>query len=119
VSSCNGCSDAIITWVKKKIGPAVNIVQSAEEVLKKEIPVAVAYLDSVEGNDADELNEAAKQQDGIEFYMTADAQLAKKVGLDKKTPALVLLKQQNEKVVTFGMWHFITWTIATSSLMFE
>lgn len=96
------CSESIITWVKKKIGPAVSVVTSAEEVLEKEIPVAVAYLESVEGNDAAELNEAAKQQDGVEFFMTADAQIAKKFGLDSKTPALVLLKKQNEKVSTFG-----------------
>lgn len=94
-------SDSIVTWVKKKIGPAVNIVRSAEEVLEKEIPVAVAYLESVKGNDAEELNEAAKQQDGVDFYMTDDAKLASKLGLDKKTPALVLLKKQNENVVAF------------------
>lgn len=105
------CSDAIITWVKKKIGPAVSIVQSAEDVLEKEIPVAVAYLDSVTGKDAEELSEVAKKQDGVEFYMTADAQIANEFGLDKKSPALVLLKKQNEKVVTFGTWHFIRWTL--------
>lgn len=74
----------------------------AEDVLEKEIPVAVAYLDSLEGEHVDELNQAAIQQDGVEFYMTKDAEIAKQLGLGNKAPALVVLKKQNEKLVSFG-----------------
>lgn len=91
----------IITWVEKRIGDAVSIIKSAEEVLEIEAPIAVAYLDSVEGDDAELFVAAARQEDGVEFHMTDDAQIAKKIGLDQKTPALVLLKKQNEKVATF------------------
>lgn len=99
--------------MEKRIGDAVSIIKSAEEVLEIEAPIAVAYLDSVEGDDA-ELFVAAARQDGVEFHMTDDAQIAKKFGLDQKTPALVLLKKQNEKVATFGTClhsHFTTGTI--------
>lgn len=98
-------SDDIVNWVKKRMGPAVNIVKSAadaDDVLESQAPIVVAYLESVEGADADELIAAARLEDGVEFHMTADEQTAKKFGLDKKAPALVLLKKQNEKVATFG-----------------
>lgn len=52
--------------------------------------------------EAEEYIAAARQEDGVQFYMTADAEIAKKFGLDKKTPSLVLLKSQNEKVANFG-----------------
>jgi hypothetical protein len=35
--------------------------------------------------------------------MTGDVDIAKVFGLNKKAPALVLLKKQNEKLSTFGM----------------
>lgn len=89
--------------MEKRIRPAVRIIKSAEEVLESETPIAVAYLDSVDGNDAEEFIAVARQEDGVEFHMTADSEIAKKFGLDQKTPALVLLKKQNEKVATFGM----------------
>ncbi|KAG0565399.1 hypothetical protein KC19_8G187000 [Ceratodon purpureus] len=94
-------SDEIISWVERRIGPTVSIIKSAEEVLESENPIAVAYLDSVDGNDAQEFIGAATEEDGVEFHMTADAEVAKKFGLDKKTPALVLLKKENEKVAIF------------------
>ena len=88
--------------MKKRIEPAVSIIKSAEEVLESESPIAVAYLDSVEGKDAEEFIAAARLEDGVEFHVTADAQIAKKLGLDSKTPALVLLR--NEEVATFGTY---------------
>jgi protein disulfide-isomerase A1 len=98
--------------VKKKTGPAVTIIKSAADVdalLESEDPVAVAYLSSVEGADADEFTAVARLEDGVEFHMTADEQIAKKLGLVTNAPALVLLKKQDEKVSTFGMHHIILW----------
>jgi hypothetical protein len=56
-----------------------------------------------QGKDAEELTAVARQEDGIWFYMTGDVDIAKVFGLNKKAPALVLLKKQNEKLSTFGM----------------
>ncbi len=58
-----------------------------------------------QGKDAEELTAAARQEDGIWFYVTGDADIAKIFGLNK-APALVLLKKQNEKRSTFGMISF-------------
>ena len=101
--------------MERRIGPTVSIIKSAE-VLESENPIAVAYLDSVDGNDAQEFIGAAMEEDGVEFHMTADAEIAKKFGLDKKTPALVLLKKENEKVSIFGTGHLSQFSTATSSL---
>jgi protein disulfide-isomerase A1 len=54
-----------------------------------------------QGKDAKELTAVARQEDGILFYMTGDVDIAKVFGLNKKAPALVLLKKQNEKLSTF------------------
>ncbi|CAM6045698.1 unnamed protein product [Sphagnum compactum] len=97
-------SDGIVAWVKKKTGPAITVVKSsadAEELLKEETPLAVAFLDDFEGKDAEELTAVARQEDGILFYMTGDVDIAKVFGLNKKAPTLVLLKKQNEKLSTF------------------
>jgi protein disulfide-isomerase A1 len=54
-----------------------------------------------QGKDAEELTAVVRQQDGIFFYTTGDVDIAKIFGLNKKAPALVLLKKQNEKLSTF------------------
>jgi protein disulfide-isomerase A1 len=54
-----------------------------------------------QGKDAEELTAVARQEDGILFYMTSDADVAKIFGLNKKAPALVLRKKENEKLSTF------------------
>jgi hypothetical protein len=45
-------SDGIVTWVKKKIGPAIDFVKSeshAEELLLQvDTPLAVAFLENFE-----------------------------------------------------------------------
>jgi protein disulfide-isomerase A1 len=95
-----------VAWVKKKTGPAISVVKSsadAEELLKEETTLAVAFLDDFEVKDAEELTAVARQEDGILFYMTGDVDIAKVFCLNKKAPALVLLKKQNEKLSTFGM----------------
>ncbi|KAH9574201.1 hypothetical protein CY35_01G044200 [Sphagnum magellanicum] len=84
-------SDGIVAWVRKKTGPAISVVKSsadAEELLKEETPLAVAFLDDFEGKDAEELTAVARQEDGILFYMTCDVDIAKVFGLNKKAPAL-------------------------------
>jgi protein disulfide-isomerase A1 len=98
-------------WVKKKTGPAIDFVKSesdAEELLLQvDTPLAVAFLENFEGKDAEELTAVARQEDGILFYMTSDADVAKIFGLNKKAPALVLRKKENEKLSTFGIMNLL------------
>lgn len=70
-----------------------------------------------QGKDAEELTAAARQEDGIWFYVTGDADIAKIFGLNNKAPALVLLKKQNEKRSTFGMISFF-WSWITHFMVF-
>jgi protein disulfide-isomerase A1 len=96
-------SDEIVAWIKKRTGPAVSTIKSAADaaaLLESKGPNAIAYLQSVEGADAEEFAAVARLEDGVEFYMTADEKIAKEFGL-KKAPALVLLKKHDEKVSTF------------------
>ena len=92
--------------MKKRTGPPVRTITSADDAdvaLENEDPIAVAYLESVEGADAEEYVAVGRLEDGVHFYMTADAEIAKKFGLNEKAPGLVLLKKQSEKVSHFGM----------------
>lgn len=51
----------------------------------------------------DELTSAARQEDGVEFYMTSDEDVAAVFGLEKETkPALVLLKNVPDKRLVFS-----------------
>jgi protein disulfide-isomerase A1 len=98
-------------WVKKKTGPAIDFVKSesdAEELLLQvDTPLAVAFLENFEGKDAEELTAVARQEDGILFYMTSDADVAKIFSLNKNAPALVLWKKENEKLSTFGIMNLL------------
>lgn len=55
----------------------------------------------LQGEEAEEYTAVARLEDGVVFFLTSDAEVAKKFGLDK-APALVLLKKETEKRSTFG-----------------
>lgn len=97
--------DDIVNWVRKKIGPPVTILTSTEKtesVLKLETPTVVAYLDNVEGAEAEELIAAARQEEMVTFYMTSNADVARVFDLEKlKKPTAVLLKKEHEQRAVF------------------
>ncbi|PKA59256.1 Protein disulfide isomerase-like 1-3 [Apostasia shenzhenica] len=98
--------DAIVTWIKKKIGPAVQNITTAEEaekVLASDTKFVLAYLDTLVGADSQELSAASKLEDGVNFYQTASPEVAKLFHIDPKSkrPSLVLLKKEAEKVTYF------------------
>ncbi|PWA98374.1 PDI-like 1-3 [Artemisia annua] len=95
--------EAIVTWIKKKTGPAVyNVtsVEDAEKILASEDKLVLAYLDSLVGSESEELAAASRLDDDVSFYQTVDAKVAKLFHIDSdvKLPALVLLKKDAEKV---------------------
>jgi len=55
-----------------------------------------------QGRHAEEFTAVASEEDGVLFYMTNDDTIALVFGLEKKTPSVVLLKQEDEKASTFG-----------------
>ncbi|XP_061358782.1 protein disulfide isomerase-like 1-4 [Gastrolobium bilobum] len=98
--------DAIVTWIRKKIGPGVyNIttLDDAERILTSESKVVLGFLDSLVGAESDELAAASKLEDNVNFYQTVIPDVAKLFHIDPnvKRPALVLLKKEEEKLNHF------------------
>ncbi|XP_008791533.1 protein disulfide isomerase-like 1-4 [Phoenix dactylifera] len=98
--------DAIVTWIKKKIGPGIqNIttVEEAEKILTAENKVVLGFLNSLVGADSQELAAASKLEDDANFYQTVSPDVAKlfHINPEAKRPSLVLLKKEAEKLSYF------------------
>lgn len=98
--------DSIVTWIKKKTGPGISNItttEDAERILTSEDKVVLAFLDSLVGPDSEEFSAASKLDDDVNFYQTANPNVAKMFNLeaDVKRPAIVLLKKEAEKVTHF------------------
>ncbi|OAY38003.1 protein disulfide isomerase-like 1-4 [Manihot esculenta] len=98
--------DAIVTWIKKKIGPGINNITTlddAERVLTTDSKVVLGYLNSLVGPESEELASASRLEDDVNFYQTVDPDVAKVFHLDPKVkrPALVLIKKEAEKLSYF------------------
>lgn len=98
--------DAIVAWVKKKTGPELynlTTTEEAQKILEAGKPVVLGYLSSLEGLDSVELAAASKLEDDIDFYQTANSDVAKLFHIDPevKRPALVMIKKEAE-----GIYHF-------------
>ncbi|XP_020215222.1 protein disulfide isomerase-like 1-4 [Cajanus cajan] len=98
--------DAIVTWIRKKIGPGVSNITTlddAESVLTSESRVVLGFLNSLVGAESDELAAASKLEDDVNFYQTVVPEVAKLFHIDAsaKRPALILLKKEEEKLNHF------------------
>ncbi|XP_004241272.1 protein disulfide isomerase-like 1-4 [Solanum lycopersicum] len=98
--------NAIVSWIKKKIGSGVyNITttEDAERVLTSEDKVVLAYLDSLVGSVTKQLAAVSKLENDVNFYQTTDPNVAKLFNIEEnaKRPALVMLKKEPEKVVHY------------------
>ncbi|KAE8733792.1 Protein disulfide isomerase-like 1-4 [Hibiscus syriacus] len=98
--------DAIVTWIKKKVGPGIHNVSTIEEadrILTSESKVALGYLNSLVGHESEELAAASRLEDDVSFYQTVNPDVAKLFHLDPevKRPALVLIKNEAEKISYF------------------
>ncbi|XP_024382727.1 protein disulfide isomerase-like 1-4 [Physcomitrium patens] len=97
--------DAIIQHVNKKMNVTVIPLTSKSDVealLEPKSPIAIAYIDNLEGADVEELTSAARQEENVKFYMTNDADVAAMLGLGTESkPALVLLKNVPDKRLVY------------------
>ncbi|KAI4322259.1 hypothetical protein L6164_021970 [Bauhinia variegata] len=98
--------DAIVTWIKKKIGPGINNITTlddAERILTSEKKVVLGFLNSLAGPESEELAAASRLEDDVNFYQTVNPDVAKLFHIDAnaKRPALVLLKREEEKLNLF------------------
>ncbi|KAL2549492.1 Protein disulfide isomerase-like 1-3 [Forsythia ovata] len=94
--------DSIITWVKKKIGPAlynITTTEEAERILAAQEKIVLGYLESLVGSENEELAGASNLEDDISFYQTTSPDVAKLFHIDPeaKRPALVIVKKEAEK----------------------
>ncbi|CAI0453040.1 unnamed protein product [Linum tenue] len=98
--------EAIVTWIKKKIGPGIaNIttLDDAERILTSESKVALGYLNSLVGPESEELAAASRLEDDVNFYQTVNPDVAKLFHLDVKAtrPTLIMIKKEDEKLSYF------------------
>ncbi|XP_073291808.1 protein disulfide isomerase-like 1-4 [Primulina huaijiensis] len=98
--------EAIVNWIKKKTGPGISNITTSEEaerILTSENKVVLGFLDTLVGPESQELAAASKLDDDVNFYQTSNLNVAKMFHLeaDVKRPALVLLKNEAEKVTHF------------------
>lgn len=99
-------SEAIVSWIKKKVGPAVAEVKNASDaqgILESGNTVVVGLFDKLEGKEVEEFSSAARQEDDVLFYYTKDKEVAELLDIKQGSslPALVLLKSAPEKVVAY------------------
>ncbi|OVA18085.1 Thioredoxin [Macleaya cordata] len=99
--------DAIVAWVKKKTGPGIHNItttKDAERTLNTENKLVMGFLDSLVGPESDALAAAARLEDDVNFYQTSNPEVAKLflIDLNAKRPALVLLKNEAEKLSHFN-----------------
>ncbi|XP_037449538.1 protein disulfide isomerase-like 1-4 [Triticum dicoccoides] len=98
--------DAIVAWISKKLGPAVQnltAVDEAEKVVTGDDVAVLAFLDHLSGAHSDELAAASRLEDTISFYQTTSPDVAKLFHIDPeaKRPSIVLLKKEEEKLTVF------------------
>lgn len=98
--------EAMVTWIKKKIGPGVQNItttEEAERILTAEEKIALGFLNSLVGPESEELAAASKVHDDVNFYQIVNPDVAKMFHLETnlKRPSLVLLKKVAEKVTIF------------------
>ncbi|XP_031247288.1 protein disulfide isomerase-like 1-4 [Pistacia vera] len=98
--------DAIVTWIRKKIGPGIHNVTTldeAERILTSNDKVVLGYLNSLVDLESEVLAAASRLQDDVNFYQTVDPAVAELFHLDPKVkrPALVMVKKEAEKISYF------------------
>ncbi|KAI3459002.1 hypothetical protein Pfo_015665 [Paulownia fortunei] len=99
--------DAIVTWLKKKIGQGlhnITTIEEAEHILADEDKIILGYLESLVGSESEELAAASKLEDDVSFYQTTSPDVAKLFHIDPhvKRPSLVILKKEAEKLTQFS-----------------
>eukprot|EP00262_Sarcandra_glabra_P018747 TRINITY_DN684_c0_g1_i1.p1 TRINITY_DN684_c0_g1~~TRINITY_DN684_c0_g1_i1.p1 ORF type:complete len:577 (+),score=126.14 TRINITY_DN684_c0_g1_i1:133-1863(+) len=98
--------DAIVTWIKKKTGPGIHnitTIEEAERILTAESKLVLGFLDSLVGPESQELAAASRLEDDINFFQTANPDVAQLFHIESKAkrPAMVMLKKEAEKLNYF------------------
>ncbi|CAI5484917.1 unnamed protein product [Closterium sp. Yama58-4] len=98
-------SDELITFVKKRLGLSVTHLSASEahkahSLLAASSAIALAFLHSVKGPEAEAFAEASRDIDDIEFIATTDANIAAEFRIvSKERPTVAVIKKEDEKFV--------------------
>ncbi|KAE8692924.1 Protein disulfide isomerase-like 1-4 [Hibiscus syriacus] len=115
--------EAIVTWIKKKIGPGLYNVTTIEEAerMTSEPKVALGYLNSLVGPESEELAAASRLQDDVSFYQTVNPDIAKHFHLDPqvKRPALFVKTAISEFVFSNKLPLITIFTRESAPSIFE
>ncbi|KAF7076721.1 hypothetical protein CFC21_081334, partial [Triticum aestivum] len=97
--------DAIVAWISKKLGPAVQnltAVDEAEKVVTGDDVAVLAFLDHLSGAHSDELAAASRLKIPSALSDTSpDVAKLFHIDLEAKRPSVVLLKKEEEKLTVF------------------
>ncbi|XP_031251832.1 protein disulfide isomerase-like 1-3 [Pistacia vera] len=98
--------DAIVKWTKTKIALGVYTITSieqAEQLLMAQFTTVLAFMDSLQGQDSEELAAASKMNTDVLFYQTTAVDVAKAFQFDQeiKIPALILLEKESQHLSHF------------------
>eukprot|EP00243_Klebsormidium_subtile_P010032 TRINITY_DN5233_c0_g1_i1.p1 TRINITY_DN5233_c0_g1~~TRINITY_DN5233_c0_g1_i1.p1 ORF type:complete len:536 (+),score=213.29 TRINITY_DN5233_c0_g1_i1:98-1705(+) len=97
-------SGEIVSWIKKKTGPPAATLTSKKElidILEVETAVVVGYFDKLEGADWEAFQAAARSIDDVAFVQTTEKVVADEAAIKGSAPAVVLLKDEEEKLLQF------------------
>ncbi|CAI5477122.1 unnamed protein product [Closterium sp. Yama58-4] len=100
-------SAEIVRWVKRKLGMGVSALAPADipkvpALLVSAAAAAVAFVSSLDSPEAAAFGEAARDTDGVDFFITTHADVAAAFGLPAgEPPVLAVVKKEEERLVVF------------------
>jgi protein disulfide-isomerase A1 len=98
-------SGEIVSWIKKKTGPPAATLTTKKElidVLEVETAVAVGFFEKFEGPEWEAFQAAARAIDDVAFVQTTEKVVADEAAVKGSAPAIVLLKDEEEKLLQYG-----------------
>ncbi|CAI5516466.1 unnamed protein product [Closterium sp. Naga37s-1] len=101
-------SAEMVRWVKRKLGMGVTSlapadIPNAPALLESAAAAAFAFVSSLDAPEAAAFGEAARDTDGVDFFVTTHADVAAAFGLPAgEPPALAVVKKEEERLVVFG-----------------
>ncbi|GBG76316.1 hypothetical protein CBR_g22064 [Chara braunii] len=98
--------DAIVKWVRGRLGPAtvrVNTVEDAADFVKANAQFVAGYFATFDGEAFDAFESVAKDDDGQKFAATTSSEVAAllQIPAKKSSPAVVLVKPEEEQLAVF------------------
>ncbi|CAI5479307.1 unnamed protein product, partial [Closterium sp. Yama58-4] len=98
-------SAEIVRWVKRKLGLGVTALAPVDipkvvSLIESAAATAIAFVTTLDGPEAAAFGEAARDTDGVDFFVTTHADVAAAFGLPAgEPPVLAVVKKEEERLV--------------------